>query len=186
MEPLALHRMRAKFESLPGRNIRRFKINTIDETFRLECAGLLPRYHSYHIVSLLPRRTTRLTSALRGIVIPLLDAKVMATCIIGSALESLAIQNLISEYRETLEELVSSREPPLVVQYLHALMRVRGRMADQLIMKNIYAMSGVMHRNVEIWSSARSLADAKARLNGKLGMILQAGRLCVFTPFTES
>jgi hypothetical protein len=109
----------------------------------------------------------------------------MATCIIGSALESLAIQNLISEYRETLEELVSSREPSFVVQYLHALMRVRRRMADQLIIENIYAMSGDEHRNVEIWSSAHSLADAKARLNGKLGMILQAETLRVHTIHSE-
>jgi len=120
-----------------------------------------------------------MTCALRGIVIPLLDARVMATCIIGSALESLEVQNLMSECRETLEELVSSREPSFVVQYLHALMRVRRRMADQLIMENIYAMSGDGHRNVEIWSSARSLTDAKARLNGKL--ILQAETLRVHT-----
>jgi len=52
MQPLALHRMRAKLESLSGRNIPMFKINMIDETFRLECAGLLPRCHSYYIVSL--------------------------------------------------------------------------------------------------------------------------------------
>jgi hypothetical protein len=88
----------------------------------------------------------------------------MATCIIGSALESLAIQDLINEYRGTLKELVSSREPSLVVKYLHALMRVRRRTADRLIMENIYAMSGNREENVEIWSSARNLADAKARL----------------------
>jgi len=103
-----------------------------------------------------------------GIVIPLLDARVMTTCIIGSALESLAIQDLINEYRETLEELVATREPSLVVKYLHALMRVRGRTADQLIMENIYATSEIRHDNVEIWSSARNLADAKARLMVRL------------------
>jgi hypothetical protein len=92
----------------------------------------------------------------------------MVTCIIGSALESLAIQDLINEYSETLRELVASREPSLVVKYLHALMRVRGRTADQLIMNNIYATSGNSHENVEIWSSARSLADAKARLTVSL------------------
>ncbi|KAG2132895.1 uncharacterized protein EDB93DRAFT_889885 [Suillus bovinus] len=107
------------------------------------------------------RGLTRITA---GIVVPLLDARVMSTCIIGSALESLAIQDLINEYRETLEELVSSREPSLVVKYLHALLRVRGRTADQLLMENIYAMSDDRKENVEIWSSARSLADAKARL----------------------
>ncbi|KAG1747729.1 uncharacterized protein EDB91DRAFT_42541 [Suillus paluster] len=107
------------------------------------------------------RGLTRITA---GIVVPLLDSKVMSTCIIGSALESLAIQDLINEYRETLEELVSSRDPSLVVKYLHALMRIRGRTADQLIMENIYDMSGDRKENVEIWSSARNLADAKARL----------------------
>lgn len=107
------------------------------------------------------RGLTRITA---GIVVPLLDARVMSTCIIGSALESLAIQDLINEYRKTLEELVPSREPSLVVKYLHALMRVRGRTADQLIMENIYAMSDDRKENVEIWSSARNLADAKARL----------------------
>lgn len=107
------------------------------------------------------RGLTRITA---GIVVPLLDARVMSTCIIGSALESLAIQDLINEYRETLDELVPSREPSLVVKYLHALMRVRGRTADQLIMENIYVMSDDRKENVEIWSSARSLADAKARL----------------------
>jgi len=86
----------------------------------------------------------------------------MATCIIGSALESLAIPNLLNEYMETLEELDPSQEPSFAVQYLLALMRVRGRMADQLIMKNIYATS---RRKVEIWSTAHSLADAKARLH---------------------
>lgn len=107
------------------------------------------------------RGLTRITA---GIVVPLLDARVMSTCIIGSALESLAIQDLINEYRKTLDELVASREPSLVVKYLHALMRVRGRTADQLIMENIYAMSDDRKENVDIWSSARSLADAKTRL----------------------
>lgn len=107
------------------------------------------------------RGLTRITA---GIVVPLLDARVMSTCIIGSALESLAIQDLINEYRKTLDELVASRDPSLVVKYLHALMRVRGRTADQLIMENIYAMSDDRKENVDIWSSARNLADAKARL----------------------
>ncbi|KAG1897129.1 uncharacterized protein F5891DRAFT_547848 [Suillus fuscotomentosus] len=111
------------------------------------------------------RGLTRITA---GIVVPLLDARVMSTCIIGSALESLAIQDLVNEYRETLEELVPSREPSLVVKYLHALMRVRGRTADQLIMENIYAMSDDRKENVEIWSSARNLAEAKARLRVSL------------------
>ena len=93
----------------------------------------------------------------------------MATCIIGSALESLAIQDLINEYRDTLEELVATREPSLVVEYLHALMRVGGRTADQLIVENIYATSEIRHDNVEIWSSARNLADAKAWLTVRLG-----------------
>jgi hypothetical protein len=56
----------------------------------------------------------------------------------------------------------------LVVKYLHALMRVRGRTADQLIMENIYAMSGDRQRNVEIWSLAENIADAKARLTVSL------------------
>lgn len=92
----------------------------------------------------------------------------MSTCIIGSALESLAIQDLINEYMKTLDELVASREPSLVVKYLHALMRIRGRTADQLIMENIYAMSDDRKDKVDIWSSARSLADAKARLKVSL------------------
>ncbi|KAG0697722.1 hypothetical protein DFH29DRAFT_1003506 [Suillus ampliporus] len=55
-----------------------------------------------------------LTHITAGIVVPLLDSKVMSTCIIGSALESLAIQDLINEYRATLEELVSfTRSSPL-------------------------------------------------------------------------
>ncbi|KAG2345986.1 hypothetical protein BDR05DRAFT_960297 [Suillus weaverae] len=124
----------------------------------IACEPSLSRFHNALDFY---RGLTRITA---GIVVPLLDARVMSTCIIGSALESLAIQDLINEYRKTLEELVPSREPSLVVKYLHALMRVRGRTADQLIMENIYAMSDDRKENVEIWSSARNLADAKARL----------------------
>lgn len=124
----------------------------------IACEPSLSRFHNALDFY---RGLTRITA---GIVVPLLDARVMSTCIIGSALESLAIQDLINEYRKTLEELVPSREPSLVVKYLHALMRVRGRTADQLIMENIYAMSDDRKANVEIWSSARNLADAKARL----------------------
>ncbi|KAG2364336.1 hypothetical protein BDR07DRAFT_1401840 [Suillus spraguei] len=120
-----------------------------------------PSLSSFHNALDFYRGLTRITA---GIVVPLLDARVMSTCIIGSALESLAIQDLINEYRETLDELVPSREPSLVVKYLHALMRVRGRTANQLIMEDIYVMSDDRKENVEIWSSARSLADAKARL----------------------
>jgi hypothetical protein len=101
-------------------------------------------------------------------VVPLLDAKVMATCIIGSTLESLAIQDLINEYKKTLEELICTHEPSLVVKYLHALMSVRGRTTDQLNMENIYARWGDREKYVKIWSSARNLADAKARLTVSL------------------
>lgn len=97
--------------------------------------------------------------------IPLTSPETLSRCIIGSALESLELEELTRELERELSELVEQQQQPeVVISYLYQLLRLRNREITQLNVDGIYNWSSERTDNVATWTSAKDIADAKAHL----------------------
>jgi len=109
------------------------------------------------------RGLTRITS---GLVVSLTAAKSLATCIIGSVLETLALEQLIQEQEPVLANLINQQQQPpsTVVVYLYQLLSLKEKMIPQLYVEGIYKWDRERIENVYVWSSAPNISAARARL----------------------
>lgn len=109
------------------------------------------------------RALARITSA---VMLPLTTASLLAHVIVGSALEQMDMERLITEVGQHVAERVHSGAETVddVAKDLHDKLMLRNESTKQLIVEDIYRDCHEARNNVEVWSTVQTLAEAKPHL----------------------
>jgi len=106
-----------------------------------------------------------------GIVVPLFSASLIAQCIAGSVVETLEIEKLADELKETMTSLLGEQKKSVdsVVRYLSQLLRLRDRRVTQLNINAIYRMTPERVDNVLAWFNAENIGEGKSKVTPTTG-----------------
>jgi hypothetical protein len=97
---------------------------------------------------------------------PLLMADKLGDFIIGTAVETIETEKLISEFEQVIIDDVYENDKPVesVVNNLEEFMQSKGIELNTIVMEDVYADSEVAKRNVTTWLTAKSLRAASTKV----------------------
>ncbi|KAF8610423.1 hypothetical protein BDV93DRAFT_601434 [Ceratobasidium sp. AG-I] len=109
---------------------------------------------------------TALTAITSGLMVPLTTASLLSRAIIGSVLENLDMERLIREVGAAVAERILGNQESVddVARELHERLLLRGDGVKRMVVENIYRDSEEARWNVDVWSRARTLAEARPLL----------------------
>lgn len=97
---------------------------------------------------------------------PLLMADRLGDFIVGTAVETIETERLISEFEEVIITDVYENDKPVdsVVNNLQDYIQSKGIQLNTVVMEDVYADSEVASRNVSAWLSAKNIAAASSSI----------------------
>ncbi|KAJ1310098.1 hypothetical protein OPQ81_006845 [Rhizoctonia solani] len=109
---------------------------------------------------------TALTSITSGLMVPLTTASLLSRAIIGSVLENLDMERLIREVGAAVAERILGGQQSVddVARELHEKLLLRGDGVKRMVVENIYRESEEAKHNVQVWTNARTIQDARPHL----------------------
>ncbi|CAE6520019.1 unnamed protein product [Rhizoctonia solani] len=109
---------------------------------------------------------TALTSITSGLMVPLTTASLLSRAIIGSVLENLDMERLIREVGAAVAERILGGQQSVddVARELHEKLLLRGDGVKRMVVENIYRESEEARHNVQVWTNARTIQDARPHL----------------------
>ncbi|CAE6427199.1 unnamed protein product [Rhizoctonia solani] len=109
---------------------------------------------------------TALTSITSGLMVPLTTASLLSRAIIGSVLENLDMERLIREVGAAVAERILGGQESVddVARELHEKLLLRGDGVKRMVVENIYRESEEAKHNVQTWTNARTIQDARPHL----------------------
>lgn len=112
-----------------------------------------------------------ITSISSGLMVPLTTAALLSHVIVGSALEQMDMERLIEEVGGAVGRRVHEGLETVddVARELHSKLLLRNESTKQLVVESIHKDSAEARHNVEVFTSAPSLADAKPLLKKVIG-----------------
>lgn len=107
-----------------------------------------------------------MTGITSGLMLPLTTANLLAHAIIGSVLENLDMERLISEVGQAVAQRILGGNETVddVARELHERLLLRNESTQKLVVENIYRESDESRHNVKVWSEAPDLASARPHL----------------------
>jgi len=107
-----------------------------------------------------------ITGITSGLMVPLTTASLLSHAIIGSVLENLDMERLVREVGEAVAERILGQNESVddVARELHERLLLRNESTKRLVVENIYRESEESTHNVNVFSSAASLGDARPLL----------------------
>ena len=95
---------------------------------------------------------------------PLLMADRLGDFIVGTAVETIETEKLISEFEQVIITDVYENDQPVdsVVNNLQEYIQSKGIQLNTVVMEDVYADSEVATRNVNAWLSAKNIAAASS------------------------
>ncbi|KAL8277555.1 hypothetical protein RQP46_009987 [Phenoliferia psychrophenolica] len=112
-----------------------------------------------------------LTVISSGLIVPLTTAALLSHVIVGSALEQMDMERLIEEVGLAVAERVHGGQESVddIARELHAKLLLRNESTKQLHVESIHRDSEEARHNVNVFTTANSLADAKGNLKKVTG-----------------
>jgi C4-type Zn-finger protein len=97
---------------------------------------------------------------------PLLMADKLGDFIVGTAVETIETEKLISEYEQVIIDDVYENDKPVesVINNLQEFMQSKGIQLNTIVMEDVYADSEVAKRNVTTWLTAKNLEAANTKV----------------------
>lgn len=98
--------------------------------------------------------------------LPLTTANLLAHAIIGSVLENLDMERLITEVGQAVAQRILGGNESVddVARELHERLLLRNESTQKLVVENIYRESEESKHNVKIWSEAPDIQSARPHL----------------------
>ncbi|TIA88132.1 hypothetical protein E3P99_02768 [Wallemia hederae] len=98
-----------------------------------------------------------------GMMIPLVSASMLAQVIIGSALEQMDIERLISQVGDAVAQRVHGQNESVddVAKALHETLMLRNESTKKIYVENIYRDSSEAQHNYNVWMGVNSIQEAK-------------------------
>jgi len=97
---------------------------------------------------------------------PLLMADKLGDFIIGTALETIETEKLVSEFEQLIVDDVYNNDKPIksVVSNLQGFIKSRGIQVNTVVMDDVYSSSKKATENVQTWTLSPSIALAKGKV----------------------
>ncbi|KAF8322588.1 hypothetical protein DL93DRAFT_1026162 [Clavulina sp. PMI_390] len=107
-----------------------------------------------------------LTGITSGLMLPLTTANLLAHAIIGSVLENLDMERLITEVGQAVASRILGGNESVddVARELHERLLLRNENTQKVVVENIYRESEESKHNVKIWSEAPDIKSARPHL----------------------
>lgn len=107
-----------------------------------------------------------ITGITSGLMLPLTTANLLSHAIIGSVLENLDMDRLIREVGQAVAHRILGQNESVddVARELHEKLLLRNESTKKLVVENIYRESEEAKHNVEVFTQAPSLAEARPLL----------------------
>lgn len=118
---------------------------------------------------------TALTQITGGRMFPLLMADKLGDYIVGSAVETIETEKLITEYETTILDDVYKNDKKVgeVVGNIQEFIKSRGVQLNTVVVEDAYRSSETAKSNVHSWANAKSLRSAR----GKVSVVSQSNIL---------
>ena len=99
---------------------------------------------------------------------PLLMANKLGDFIVGTAVETIETEKLISEFEQVIVDDVYENDKPVesVVDNLQEYIKAKGIQMNTVVMEDVYADSEVARNNVATWITAKNLGAASSKVAG--------------------
>jgi hypothetical protein len=97
---------------------------------------------------------------------PLLMADKLGDFIVGTAVETIETEKLISEFEQVIVDDVYENDKPLesVVNNLQEFIQAKGIQVNTVVMEDVYAENEVATSNVATWLTAKNLGAASSKV----------------------
>jgi hypothetical protein len=107
-----------------------------------------------------------LCSITSGRMFPLLMADKLGDFIIGTALETIETEKLVSQFEQLIVDDVYDNDKPIesVVSNLQEYIKSRGIQVNTVVMDDVYSSSKKATENVQTWTLSPSIALAKGKV----------------------
>jgi hypothetical protein len=115
-----------------------------------------------------------ITGITSGLTVPLTTANLLSHAIIGSVLENLDMDRLVREVGQAVAQRILGQNESVddVARELHERLLLRNESTKRLIVENIYRDSEEARHNVQVFSTAATLAEARPLLKkASLGLL---------------
>ena len=101
-----------------------------------------------------------------GRMLPLLMADKLGDFIVGTALETIETENLVSQFEKVIVDDVYDKDKPveLVVGNLHEYIKSKGIKVNTIVMDNVYASSERAMENVHTWTLSPTVVSGKGKV----------------------
>lgn len=98
--------------------------------------------------------------------LPLTTANLLSHAIIGSVLENLDMERIIQEVGQAVAERILGGHQSVddVAKELHEKLLLRNESTQKLVVENIYRESPEATHNVQVWSTAPTIREARPHL----------------------
>jgi hypothetical protein len=109
------------------------------------------------------RAITNITS---GLMLPLTTADLLAHAIVGSVLENLDMDRLVREVGHAVAQRILGNNESVddVARELHEKLLLRNESTKKVVIESIYKDSEESRHNVQVYTQAATLADARPEL----------------------
>lgn len=107
-----------------------------------------------------------ITGITSGLTVPLTTANLLSHAIIGSVLENLDMERLVREVGQAVADRVLGQNESVddVAKALHERLLLRNESTKKLVVENIYRESEEARHNVEVFTTASNLTEARPLL----------------------
>jgi hypothetical protein len=94
--------------------------------------------------------------------------------IVGTALETIETENLVSQFEQVIVDDVYDKDKPVeaVIGNLQEYIKSRGIQMNTVVMDDVYMPSEKAKANVQTWTSSPSIALAKGKVQRVISMSL--------------
>lgn len=121
---------------------------------------------SYSLVQFATDFFKALVNITSGIMLPLTTADLLAHAIVGLVLENLDMERLVREVGQAVAQRILGNNESVddVARELHEKLLLRNESTKKVVIESIYRDSDESRHNVEIFSLASNLAEARPHL----------------------
>ena len=124
-----------------------------------------------------------ITSITSGLMLPLTTADLLTHAIVGSVLENLDMERLVREVGQAVAQRILGNNESVddVARELHERLLLRNESTKKVVIESIYRESEEGTHNVNVFTNAPTLAEARPLLK-KVRLIDTSNRNLLFTP----
>ena len=123
-------------------------------------------FYVYSIVQFATDFYKALVNITSGIMLPLTTADLLAHAIVGLVLENLDMERLVREVGQAVAQRILGNNESVddVARELHEKLLLRNESTKKVVIESIYRDSEESRHNVEVFSKASNLAEARLHL----------------------